>query len=75
MTDKHAGHLPLAAAALLLPLGLYIGGYAALVDRREPLSLCSDGICRPRLYRHGGKAAEYLFAPARWIDERIRPDD
>ncbi len=75
MNDKSAGISPLIAVALLLPIAAYFGGYVALVDRDEPLRICEDGRCRPRLYRYGGTTAEYLFAPARWVDERVRPDE
>ena len=75
MDDYRLGAMPLVAVALLLAITGYVGAYFALVDRREHLHMCSDGKCRPRLYHYGGQSAERIFAPARWVDKRMRPDE
>lgn len=61
---------------LLLLMGLYVGCYFSLVQRHVSSGYTVDGhhgmfFTHPS-YRGGGKATETLFAPAFWLDRRIR---
>jgi hypothetical protein len=68
--QRHSKALPLlATAAILLPL-LYGIGYLSLLDPTLPDGTSSTVRFHPR-YRCGGRAAELLFYPAQWIEERV----
>jgi hypothetical protein len=83
MTDRKKPGLAFWATALvvvlLVPLAIYLGAYAWLV---EPTFLADSASLswvqftrHPRYPRLGGSPVwEEFFGPANWVDRRIRPE-
>jgi hypothetical protein len=74
-TPRSASMLPALVLGLLLLPGLYLGGYAALVQRAEFSFWCGFGANTSYYaahYRVGGDWADKLFAPAHALDRRVR---
>lgn len=63
----------IVSSLFLLTLFIYLGSYFALAENDGPLQMCSDGLCRHRVYRRGGRTAEVVFYPVHTIDVFARP--
>ena len=74
---RHANTILAALAMVAGILALYSVAYLSLVkepsDSLLDIELGPNGIVYLPRYRAGGVVAEVTFAPAHWIDRRVRP--
>lgn len=61
-------------AILLLMAGIYIGSYLTLLDPEIRVAGSFRlNLDRDPAYRFGGEVSEWLFAPANYVDQHVRP--
>jgi hypothetical protein len=65
-----------APAVALLLIGAYVGSYLALLEvwfmAEEGMLGMASGHVEVD-YSHGGQFAKVAFAPANWVDQKVRP--
>jgi hypothetical protein len=77
MTSRPSTAAPiLAALAIVLALlGIYVGGYLAMLAPSAALSISMrTHVDRYPAYRFGGEPAKWFFAPASYVDQLLRPE-
>jgi hypothetical protein len=76
MTSRPSTAAPILAvlAVVLVTLTGYVGCYLGMLGPDSSLSM-SIGVHIDRYpaYRFGGESAEWLFSPANYVDQMVRP--